>query len=244
MQSAVEGEEQEYKGAWTPAHARCDLLAATEWMIHGGTTLYRWARENNEDVENDAGYDYSEDVPPGPLFTGRAGLSVARWNFWKARFREMVRATQEQPPGAPQTFSEGHMPQSSTVLAQSATTGPLDTAMSGNANANFVPVVQDQEQVPAPEVGPGKVDVVSRELEETQEKPDEPMAGLEKATGAQDKVKTKDGPEGSPKVETTVKPENVPRPALALSKDVLAAIQLALEKINAAEESQAVADSG
>ena len=91
---------------WTSApHLRCEILAATEWIIHSGPTLRGLAEENDAffadgDCADD---DDFQDIPPGPLFDGRQGLSVQRWDFWKARFAALLdQAADKAPTGATQ----------------------------------------------------------------------------------------------------------------------------------------------
>ncbi|KAL1896736.1 hypothetical protein Sste5346_004368 [Sporothrix stenoceras] len=84
---------------------QCAILAATEWVIHSGKILLKQAQESDEDYEDyedyediDGGntaYGRDDDVPLGPLFRerepdARAGLSGARWEFWKERFQELL----------------------------------------------------------------------------------------------------------------------------------------------------------
>ncbi|CAK7236585.1 hypothetical protein SEUCBS140593_009669 [Sporothrix eucalyptigena] len=96
---ALEVDEKEGGGSErSKALQRCSRLAATAWVIHSGPTLLRWARQNDDDREDSeedsedgkAVYDSDSDEPPGPLFTGRPGLSRARWDFWKERFKTLL----------------------------------------------------------------------------------------------------------------------------------------------------------
>ncbi|CAK7235817.1 hypothetical protein SBRCBS47491_009423 [Sporothrix bragantina] len=87
---------------WTSAlHLRCELLAATEWVIYSGPTLLSFA-EQNDHSKNSGDYGggdgdgdgnssvYNDDIPSGPLFSGPDGLSVQRWDFWRARFTALL----------------------------------------------------------------------------------------------------------------------------------------------------------
>ncbi|KAL1887239.1 hypothetical protein Sste5346_010333 [Sporothrix stenoceras] len=95
LRAGLEGQEEGKE--LSTVSLECEILAATEWLIHASRKLHRWAEENDEDAANGV-YDYSDGLPGGPLFSGRPGLSVARWNFWKERLDELSRKRPKKEP--------------------------------------------------------------------------------------------------------------------------------------------------
>lgn len=101
LRDALEGDGGDNGGIPTSPQ-RCSILAATEWAIHSGKALLKQTQENDEDYEDyediDGGstaYERDDDVPPGPVFRekepdARAGLSGARWEFWKEQFQDLL----------------------------------------------------------------------------------------------------------------------------------------------------------
>ncbi|ERT01685.1 hypothetical protein HMPREF1624_02938 [Sporothrix schenckii ATCC 58251] len=75
---------------------RCDLLAATTWAIHSSPALLDAA--DMYDVSPALGSGSGEDktaLDPGPRFRARvpdarAGLTTARWAFWKTEFQALL----------------------------------------------------------------------------------------------------------------------------------------------------------
>ncbi|KAL1889016.1 hypothetical protein Sste5346_009196 [Sporothrix stenoceras] len=86
LASALESDD------WPAPHLRCEILAATQWLIYSSPTLIRWAKENDEDFAQGEVVNWERDVQPGPLFHGREGLSVGRWNFWKERLESLLQS--------------------------------------------------------------------------------------------------------------------------------------------------------
>lgn len=104
----------------------CSVLVATEWIVHSGKALFKKAQENDEDyedlqeMEDDTTNEYDNDVPPGPLFReqvpdARAGLSGARWLFWKERFQKLA-----------QTAGDDGLSEDDRTIVQSAVRSAVD----------------------------------------------------------------------------------------------------------------------
>lgn len=55
------------------------IAAAAQWIIHSGRSLFRSQGEER-------GYANERATMGGPLWQGRSGLSLARWQFWQQRF--------------------------------------------------------------------------------------------------------------------------------------------------------------
>lgn len=70
----------------------CAVAAAAEWVIHSGCFIFERLTELGTDGkcgERRGEGDESSRVSIGPLFKGKAGLTMERWNFWKQRFGEL-----------------------------------------------------------------------------------------------------------------------------------------------------------
>lgn len=55
----------------------CQMRAAVQWIEHSREIIFR-SLDNLTNLR---------DLRPGPLYTGKGGLSRERWDFWEARFR-------------------------------------------------------------------------------------------------------------------------------------------------------------
>lgn len=70
----------------------CAVAAAAEWIIHSGFFIFERLIELGTDGisgERTGEGDESRRVSIGPLFKGKAGLTMERWQFWKQRFGEV-----------------------------------------------------------------------------------------------------------------------------------------------------------
>lgn len=70
----------------------CAVAAAAEWIIHSGYFIFERITELGTDGrsgERRGEGDESSRVSVGPLFKGKAGLTMERWHFWKQRFGEV-----------------------------------------------------------------------------------------------------------------------------------------------------------
>lgn len=70
----------------------CAVAAAAEWIIYSGCFIFERLTElgtDGKDRERRGEGDECSRVSIGPLFKGKAGLTMERWNFWKQRFGEL-----------------------------------------------------------------------------------------------------------------------------------------------------------
>ncbi|KAJ5773241.1 hypothetical protein N7457_008137 [Penicillium paradoxum] len=58
----------------------CQIRAAAQWIEHSRDVIFH-------SLDNLADF---KDLIPGPLYTGKGGLSRERWEFWEARFRALA----------------------------------------------------------------------------------------------------------------------------------------------------------
>lgn len=82
--------EQPTKGCRSSLN--CAVEAAAEWIIHSGHFIFERLTVLGTDGKSGEGRgegDESSRVSVGPLFTGKAGLTMERWHFWKQRFEEV-----------------------------------------------------------------------------------------------------------------------------------------------------------
>lgn len=87
LKTALEQPPKAYKPS-----LNCAVAAAAEWIIHSGYFIFGRLTELGKDGKSGEGRgeeDESIGVGVGPLFGGKAGLTMERWHFWKQRFGEV-----------------------------------------------------------------------------------------------------------------------------------------------------------
>jgi hypothetical protein len=58
----------------------CDIRTTAMWIFYAGRTVYEQCKEELTGVS----------IENGPLFTGKPGLNIQRWQFWKSRYQQLI----------------------------------------------------------------------------------------------------------------------------------------------------------